>query len=91
MKDSYWVNAISQLENVKTLWQNRGKHHPDTINFWRAIQVILEKRNNVFKQIMDTKQYAEFKTFVFQASNRFPSSNENFIYKVENPLNGFDT
>lgn len=91
--ESLLIQAISKYLQIP--FQSKGSHHPDTVAFWRSVQVITENPHNILKQKLHADQYRLVKKMAHTGANRYPSSSSGTqfvtIHTTENPLNGYDT
>ena len=72
------------------MWEDRGHHHPSTIDFWRTVQMELEKgKNNRIISHVSPDEYVQIRKLAYVGSNRTPT-NELAICYGENAVGGSD-
>lgn len=88
-RDNKFVSLINSLVNFE--WSNHGPYHPQTIEYWRKVDSLLEDPTNCIKnaEFMTANMYQKIRMFVYKASNRV-CSNEVAIDNSENCVSGSD-
>ena len=88
-RDTKFVSLLDSLVNFE--WSNHGPYHPQTIEYWKKMDILLEDPTNVIKNSpsITSNMYQKIRMFVYKASNR-TCSNEVAIDNTEHCVSGSD-